>query len=935
MDSETKTVLGLVVAPGVVIANRYEVCERLGAGGVGMVYRAIDRELDGEIVALKLLLPHLAQDETVFRRFRNEVLVARTLSHPNIVRTHDMGRAEAGYSYISMELVDGESLKDKLQKRAGDGSIAPSLVFEETLSIIYQIISGVAYAHGKGVIHRDLKPANVLISKANEVKLADFGTARIMGMDTSITQTGQVIGTPDYMSPEQIRGEALDVSCDVYAFGIMAYELVTGVRPFTAESTVAVAFKHLNDPLPPFPTDKSIPLWFQEIVQKATAKRKADRFGSMMELAATMLDYAPQLSVQSTFFSVDRSLRLGAAAPTPGSDSLSVDLSSRNDSARSSSQKFEMGESKAGSAQQNDSGGWQLGSATGTEFRNDSFPTLGRDSEGVNKPSSHLFGLLAGCLGGLVFLYIAILVGTNLSPGFKGRVRQQLVKLQLSYPEAAAPLALVLLIDLPKFAGGDLSPPPLSSVVETPVAPSPEATPTNVSTPNKLPTPEKSTSAVPPAVGLPAVSVATPLPIVTAKALPTESAAATPKVIIPAESLVPTVVPAVVPTVVPTVAPTVVPTAVSTVEPNLLPSLAPTPLASVEPSIAVANPPSPVATAAAIDSGSEIRVSAAVSFLDASKLPADDSMAIDRLSSLYWSAVLTVESGESEQLTLQRLRENMQARVVDVRKDSAKVILKVEQLQPPKGANIAKVSGSFAALKGSGADPGSYRLEILWLGEVIAKKDLVLYRASFSPNPGTEVTGTGIAGGGTTITIVNGATPIATSGITAVLPAPTSGPTAVSTSFPVATPIQTPTARGPSGLPPAVGVNPTLAPTPTPLPTVEPIALDPLAQNERAAEEESYSGFLKFQEGSGGDEKRDLRLDLQIKGDSVSGTAQLAGFEQFTVSGNVHARGLVLELRNGAQWIRLSSGPRGGSIRGIFSFPSVQQKGSWEVRRAR
>ena len=227
---------GFNVSPGDLIAGRYELHERLGAGGMGMVFRATDRELDGEVVAIKLLLPHLAQDENVFRRFRNEVLVARSLTHPNIVRTHDIGKTAQNYSYISMEFVDGVSLRDRLhaavEENGRGGKVLPPLAFEEALSFLYQIICGVSYAHGRGVIHRDLKPANVMISKTNEVKLADFGTARMVGADTRLTQTGQVIGTPDYMSPEQIRGEELDTSCDIYALGILAYELVSGKRPF-------------------------------------------------------------------------------------------------------------------------------------------------------------------------------------------------------------------------------------------------------------------------------------------------------------------------------------------------------------------------------------------------------------------------------------------------------------------------------------------------------------------------------------------------------------------------------------------------------------------------------------------------------------------------------------------------------------------------------
>lgn len=304
MDTGNKAPSGLVLESGMIVASRYEIQERLGAGGMGMVYLAKDKDLDGETIALKLLLPHLALDETAFRRFRNEVLVARTLTHPNIVRTHDIGKTEVGYSYISMEYVDGISLKDKLFTTTAQAVLS----FEEAIKILFQIINGISYAHGKGIIHRDLKPANVLIDSHGEVKLADFGTARFVNIDTALTQTGQMMGTPDYMSPEQIKGEELTPACDIYALGIMSYELVMGRKPFTADSAVALAFKHVNDPLPKFANPaKGIPKWFEDFVLKATAKKLEDRFSSMAEMSTILLKHYPTLGTgsQGTIFSLD------------------------------------------------------------------------------------------------------------------------------------------------------------------------------------------------------------------------------------------------------------------------------------------------------------------------------------------------------------------------------------------------------------------------------------------------------------------------------------------------------------------------------------------------------------------------------------------------------------------------------------------------------
>jgi serine/threonine-protein kinase len=350
---------------GEVIAGRFEICERLGTGGMGLVYRAIDRDLNDEVIALKLLHSHLASDETIFRRFRNEVLVARSLSHPNIVRTHDIGKAEDGFSYISMEFVDGASLKEhtlkEIENDEGETSEQQiALPFEYALSIFCQILSGVSYAHGKGIIHRDLKPANVMISKTGEVKLADFGTARILGMDTSITRTGQVVGTPDYMSPEQIRGERLEQSCDLYALGIIAYELVVGVKPFVADSPVAVAFKHLNEPLPEFDRERlEVPDWFVDVVNKAAAKRAEDRYGSAAEIAAAIFEYMPELSMSSGFFALDGTQFVagvtGSGSQSSSSNPTETVVDTKDSSASSDTPSFELG-----GEEEDSSGGWTL-----------------------------------------------------------------------------------------------------------------------------------------------------------------------------------------------------------------------------------------------------------------------------------------------------------------------------------------------------------------------------------------------------------------------------------------------------------------------------------------------------------------------------------------------------------------------------------------------
>ena len=309
MESRSSQLNPGQIAKGEIIAGRYEVHEQIGTGGMGLVLRVVDRELNNEIVALKLLHSHLAKNESIFKRFQNEVLVARSLTHPNIVRIHDIGRSKEGFSYISMELVDGVSLRDRLER----DDAKEGLKFDEALRFLFQICSGVAYAHEKEIIHRDLKPANVLLTSTEEVKLADFGMARILGMDTSLTQSGQMIGTPDYMSPEQIRGEILDARCDVYALGIIAYELVMGQKPFSADSSVAVAYKHLNEPLPDFDESHAVPKWYENLVKKATSKERDERFQNGMELAAEIIKNSPDLN-STGYFSVDAT-RFTSATP--------------------------------------------------------------------------------------------------------------------------------------------------------------------------------------------------------------------------------------------------------------------------------------------------------------------------------------------------------------------------------------------------------------------------------------------------------------------------------------------------------------------------------------------------------------------------------------------------------------------------------------------
>lgn len=266
---------------GEIINGRYKVVRQIGVGGMGAVYLVQDLELNSEVVAFKILHQQSDVDPEVFKRFRNEVLIARSLSHPGIVRTHDLGRAEGEIYYLTMEYVEGKTLKEVLKTSNFREADKKERLFKYYLDIL----AGVSYAHSKGVIHRDLKPANILISTNDEAKIGDFGTARSLELSEGLTKTGFSVGTPEYMSPEQIRGDALDHTCDIYSLGVLLYEIITGVKPFSADSPIGVAYKQLNEPLPTL-EEKGFPglQKLEEVIARCTKKNREDRYQSVAEL---------------------------------------------------------------------------------------------------------------------------------------------------------------------------------------------------------------------------------------------------------------------------------------------------------------------------------------------------------------------------------------------------------------------------------------------------------------------------------------------------------------------------------------------------------------------------------------------------------------------------------------------------------------------------
>lgn len=264
---------------GAVIAGRYEVAERIAEGGMSTVYRA--RRLDdGAVVALKVLRGEYAADHEFIERFAREARAAETLAHPNIVRVLESGQDGDTY-FIAMEYVDGPDLKAYLRRV---GRLEPA----DAERIALQVCDALEYAHRQGIIHRDVKPQNILLAPDGSVKVADFGIARALATST-ITQPGTVIGTVHYLSPEQARGAAVGRGSDIYALGVVLFEMLTGRLPFAGDSPIAIALKHLHEPPPaPRAIEPSIPLRLEGIILKAMAKPSQDRYGSAREMAGDL-----------------------------------------------------------------------------------------------------------------------------------------------------------------------------------------------------------------------------------------------------------------------------------------------------------------------------------------------------------------------------------------------------------------------------------------------------------------------------------------------------------------------------------------------------------------------------------------------------------------------------------------------------------------------
>jgi len=277
--------------PGTVLGGRYEILHLLGEGGMGAVYKAQDRELD-RLVALKVIRPELAYSPAILQRFKQELILARQVTHKNVIRIYDFGEAD-GVKFLTMEYVEGSDLKTLLRER---GKFAPV----EAVRVMQQVCRALDASHSEGVIHRDLKPSNVMLDKQGKVLVMDFGLARMQG-GNGLTLTGALVGTPEYMAPEQAKGQPVDVQSDIYGAGLIFYELLTGKVPYPADSALQSLMKRTQErALPASQLDNSVPRVLSVIVGRCLELEPRNRYQNAAELLADLEAYQPSGAQSST-----------------------------------------------------------------------------------------------------------------------------------------------------------------------------------------------------------------------------------------------------------------------------------------------------------------------------------------------------------------------------------------------------------------------------------------------------------------------------------------------------------------------------------------------------------------------------------------------------------------------------------------------------------
>ena len=283
--------------------RRYTPIGQIGAGSMGTVYKVHDTSLNNEVIALKLLNNSLLTDASFVARFQREIIVARKLSHPNIVRIFDFGELKKGGHYFTMELVEGEDLRALIERYRS------TLPLDRAIRIIFQLALALDYSHGVGITHRDLKPENVLLGRDDHVKLSDFSSAKDIVLERKLTPEGAILGTPFYMPPELLKGGAATPQLDIYSLGIVFFEMLTGEPPFTGDSLATIIAKHITQELPKLSKFRSdVPSWCQDLIEICTDKEPTQRYASMSELAGDLIRYSAPMKIDLTVPAIPKSV---------------------------------------------------------------------------------------------------------------------------------------------------------------------------------------------------------------------------------------------------------------------------------------------------------------------------------------------------------------------------------------------------------------------------------------------------------------------------------------------------------------------------------------------------------------------------------------------------------------------------------------------------